>query len=80
MPPSLADLIESAAKGTNKPLRWVATLRNGDQTLIFGYFDGRPSPDAAADLFAAIIAGKAKPVGSYGAKGKNITITMPPTH
>lgn len=76
---SLASFVEDVGKGSNKPLRWVATLKAGEQTLIFGYFEGRPSQDAASDLFARILDGKAKPVGGYGAKGKNITITLPST-
>jgi len=77
-PDSLASLVEGLAKASDKPPRWIATLRQGDETLIFGYFDGRPSSDSVADLFENILAGKAKPAGGFGAEGKNITIVVPP--
>ena len=64
---------------SESPARWIATLQDGDRTLIFGYFAGRPSADLAADLFARILSGKQKYLGGYSAKGKNINIIMPPS-
>jgi hypothetical protein len=73
----LAGLIEAESKKDDKPEQWTASLHNGDQVLIFGYFAGRPSADLVADLFARVLSGKQKPVGGYSAKGKTITIIAP---
>ncbi len=62
----------------NKKPQWTATLEQNDRTLIFGYFDGRPTADMLEEFFASILSGKVKSVGSYGVKGNNITIEMPP--
>lgn len=83
-PDSMADLIRNNGKPRDggkaaaaPPARWIATLPSGDQTMIFGLFDGRPGPDAVADLFESILEGKAKALGGYGAKDKAIVISMP---
>ncbi len=73
----LASLVDDAAHGKDKPPRWTATMRQNDQTLIYAYFAGRPAIADVADLFAQILLGKAKAVGGYSAKGKNITILTP---
>jgi len=73
----LSDLVEAVNKQDKKPEQWTASLQQGDQTLIFGYFAGRPSPELVEDLFTRILSGKAKPVGGYSAKGKTITILTP---
>lgn len=62
----------------DQPQEWAATYDREGQTLIFGYFSGRPTIDQMGDLVANMLSGKAKPVGGYGAKGKNITIMRPP--
>ena len=58
--------------------KWSATMVAKGQTLIYGYFDGRPPAATAVDLFAKVLNGEAKPVGGYGAKGKNLMIVAPP--
>lgn len=75
--PDMGSFVDAVAKGGGKA-RWAATLEYEGQTLIFGYFDGRPAADASADLFARALSGEAKPVGAYAADGKTITIGMPP--
>lgn len=78
---SLASLIdaesEAKEKQDDKPLRWAATIQKRDQTLIFGYFAGRPTIDMLVDLYTNILTGKAHSVGGYSVDGKNITINMP---
>ncbi len=66
----------SSANG--KAEKWSATIESKEQTLIFAYFDGRPSSDAVTDLFARILKGEAKPIGGFSAKGKDITVILPP--
>jgi len=78
-PDSLADLMTDKAKTDGKGPRWTATSERDGQILIFGYFDGRPSAKTLSDLFARILKGKTKPIGGYGAKGKNLTIIWPPS-
>jgi hypothetical protein len=56
----------------------VATLADGDRNLIFGYFDGRPPAQAAADLFISILTGKTPYLGGYNKATKSILITTPP--
>ena len=77
---SLADLIEDIAKkpATAGPARWTAAVHRDDKTTIFGYYAGRPPPEAAAALFSRILNGAAKPLISYSAKGGNISISLPP--
>jgi len=70
----VAALGESKA---GKPMQWTATLDRKGQTLIFGYFSGRPSIDQMGALVAGMLSGTVKPVGGYRAKGKAITIFMP---
>ena len=77
----LANLVEAEAgrkKGALAPERWTASTHHGTETIIYGYFDGRPDPDAVTSLFADILRGKLKPIGGYDADGGNITIRMPP--
>ena len=59
------------------PVRWMATLKDEDRTLIFAYFAGRPSADQAADLFGKILSGQQKYLGGYSAEGKKINIILP---
>lgn len=56
----------------------MATLQDGDHSLILGYFAGRPSADLAADLFARILSGQQKYLVGSSAKGNSINIMMPP--
>jgi len=60
-----------------RPPRWTASMANTEQTSFYGYFTDRPSPEALAALFQAIIAGKAHPLSGYSAKGRSITIDVP---
>jgi hypothetical protein len=60
-----------------QPQQWTATYDRDGQTLIYGYFSGRPSIDQMGDLVARMLSGNAKPVGGYSAKGKAISIMMP---
>ncbi|QUD88675.1 hypothetical protein [Phenylobacterium montanum] len=78
-PDTMGGLIEALGKkdGDDAPPRWVAVLEAKSQSTIFGYFNGRPTPEVLAELFGRIMAGKAKPLASYDASRKNITITMP---
>jgi hypothetical protein len=74
----LSGLINSLAGGKpDKPMQWTATFDRQGQTLIFGYFSGRPSVDQMGDLVAGMLTGKIKPVGGYAAKGNAVTIFMP---
>lgn len=77
-PDSLAGVVSDAAEAGDKKARWVATLPSDKRVLIFGYFDGRPAPEAVSDLFVNILSGTAKPVGSFGAQGRAIIVTGPP--
>ena len=75
---ALANLIgQGKAKGAKPPERWTAATHDGPQTWIYGYFDGRPSPDTAAAFFADVLQGKTKAVGGYSTQGENITLNMP---
>jgi hypothetical protein len=74
-----ANLIESQASKSDKPAdRWTARSHEGGQTWIWGYFDGRPSPETSAAFFADMLRGKVKSIGGYRADGKNITISVAP--
>jgi len=66
-----------AKQAGHKPT-WVARVADADQTHVYGYFTDRPPADVLAALFADMVTGKAKPLISYGAKGKSISIGMPP--
>jgi hypothetical protein len=74
----LSGLMSGLGEGkADKPPQWTATFDQKGQTLIFGYFSGRPSIDQMGELVAGMLSGAAKPVGGYGVKGKDITILMP---
>jgi hypothetical protein len=60
-----------------EPQQWTATYDRGGQTLIYGYFNGRPTIDQMGDLVAKMLSGNAKPVGGYSVKGKEVSIAMP---
>ena len=76
--PDPGDLINSFANGGGKRPRWAATLQDSQQTLIFGFFNGRPPSTALSDLLSAAISGKAQPIGAFGANGKDISVTARP--
>lgn len=61
-----------------QPRQWTAVFDRDDQSLIFGYFNGRPTIDQMGELVARMLTGEAKPVGGYSAKGKTISVMMPP--
>jgi hypothetical protein len=65
-------------KGKPAADRWSASMRQGGKTWIYGYYEGRPSPDVVTALFADILSGKAKPLAGYGAEGNSLNITLPP--
>jgi hypothetical protein len=58
---------------------WVARVASPDNTRVYGYFTGRPPPETLVALFANVVAGKAKPLTSYGVKGTSITIGVAPS-
>jgi len=39
----LGALVEGDRKGGARSERWVASVQDGPRTLIYGYFEGRPS-------------------------------------
>jgi hypothetical protein len=72
----LANLI-SAVNDAGGATRWTASNEHGGKVTIFGYFNGRPSADAAADLFDDVVTGRTKAIGGYSVDGKKINIIMP---
>jgi hypothetical protein len=58
---------------------WVARITDADRTRVYAYFTDRPPAAALVALFADVLAAKAKPVTSYGAKGNQISIGLPPS-
>lgn len=50
--------------GDTASTRWVATVRKGGQTIIYGYFTDRPSQEAAVETVSDIVAGRTKAVDS----------------
>jgi hypothetical protein len=64
---------------TGKKPRWVARVAHPDETSVYGYFTDRPPAAALTALFADVLTGKAKPLTSYGAKGGQISIRLPPS-
>ena len=65
--------------GGGKPVeRWVARVQQGTRTIIFGYYDKRPSATLLAPLMTRILDGTAESLGSYDADGKTINVQIPP--
>lgn len=58
--------------------KWVAQMAQGDEVRIYGFFNARPTPEALATLFAAVLASKAHPLVSYNPATKQINISPPP--
>jgi len=75
-PDRLGDLVR-LAKDKNAASRWTASIGNEGKVSFYGFFAGRPSADAAADLYGAVVSGTAKALGGYSIDGKNINLTMP---
>jgi hypothetical protein len=73
---SLSSLI-AAKVGPDGPQRWMATMRDGRQVDIYGYFEGRPPPKALIPVLTRILDGKTKPIGGYSVDGKTITVSAP---
>lgn len=73
-PPSLETSSDSLTGG-----RWIATMRDGDQTSIYAYFDGRPPPGALTGLLVRILDGKAAPLAAYRFEDGKITVSLPPS-
>lgn len=57
--------------------RWQATYEQKREVFIFGQFEGRPSPELAAELLERILSGKARAIGSYNLDSKSISIVTP---
>lgn len=79
-PPTLAlaeDGLGGLIGGNDGPAKWAATISNGNGASIYGYFKSRPPAASVAALFADILSGKAKPIGSYAVDGKSISIGVP---
>lgn len=72
----LADAIQSEL---HKQPWWEATVANAERTSVYGYFTGRPQPEALAALYLAVLAGNAHPLSSIDASGRNISIAIPPS-
>jgi len=72
----LANLISAVNDGVG-PTRWTASNEHDGKVTIFAYFNGRPSADAAADLFDDVVTGRTKAIGGYSVDGKKINIIMP---
>ncbi len=67
------------AAGRPAPDRWIAIQTRGVRTVIFGYFDGRPEPQAAAALFVQALQGKAPALGGYDPESGGIDLSAPKT-
>jgi hypothetical protein len=62
----------------NQSSEWEATIEQGGQTSIWGYFTARPRPEALAEVYQNILSGKARPLSSYSKHGNQITIGVAP--
>ncbi|HEY3889636.1 MAG TPA: hypothetical protein VGL73_13745 [Caulobacteraceae bacterium] len=74
-PDELANLV---ARAQSSREHWVATIAGEDQTQVFGYFTGRPSPELLTELLIGIASGKTKALIGYGFHGKTLMISAPP--
>lgn len=74
---AIGGLIADKVGPGDAPQRWVATMTEGPQVAIYGYFEGRPPPKALVPLLLRILDGKAKPIGGYSVDGKTITVNVP---
>jgi hypothetical protein len=73
-----ASIIQSElSKGAEKPTLWLARTQEGAQTWFWGYFDGRPSPEASGALFADMLRGKVKSISGYRSDSRTISISVP---
>jgi hypothetical protein len=63
--------------GPPVPDRWMAFQTRVERTLIFGYFDGRPEPQAAAALAAQALQGKVGALGAYDPETRSIDLSAP---
>lgn len=61
-----------------EPQQWTAAVQRENQTLLYGYFRGRPTIDQMGELVARMLSGDAKPVGGYSVKAKTISVMAPP--
>jgi hypothetical protein len=57
--------------------QWVASMDRWGLTLLYGYFKGRPSPQAAQDLYARVLTGEAKIIGGYSVENGVRTVIAP---
>jgi hypothetical protein len=72
---SMVDIVQRESGGPAG--EWEATTSQDSKTSIWGYFTGRPKPEALAALYADILAGKAQPLSTYAVNGKQISIGAP---
>ena len=73
----LGDLVQAEASGKAGPQHWTAAVTQDGRTMIFGYFEGRPSPEQLAPLMQEIVTGKATPITAYSVEGRDVNVSVP---
>lgn len=74
---SVGNAVAGELSGGKAAGRWIATMNNGTQTAVYGYFDERPPMKVLAPLMVDILDGKARAIGGLSADGKTINVTLP---
>lgn len=72
----LTTILSELHKGGPAPL-YTATLTQGDNTVVLGFFQGRPDGGALALLLSRYRSGAAGALASFNGKTNTITITVP---
>jgi hypothetical protein len=76
--PVANEILNELNKGPRSSgLRWSVTMKDGDKTSFFAYYDGRPDGATLARLMEAFAAHSLQPLSSVSGNGKNITIAVP---
>jgi len=73
----LGDLVAAEASEKPQPQHWTAALSKDGRTMIFGYFEGRPSAEQLAPLMQEIVTGKATPITAYSVEGRDVNVSVP---
>jgi hypothetical protein len=72
--PAFGQILTELSQGKNPVPGWVVKRDDGDETLILGFYEGRPDAAALSATMADVARGRAHVVGSFNKKTKQINI------
>lgn len=76
--PTLNFILSLDKSDSSGPIIFVASMTQGDQTTIYGFFEGRPDGPTLAKILSGYQNGTARAFSGYNKKSKQIQIVTPP--